>query len=528
MAAAALPKIRKHVILDERSAAFVALGIGKATNHPAALICTSGTAVANYYPAVIEARKSGVPMLLLTADRPAHLHNSGANQTINQRKILGEYPIFFHDLGESFTKETDINHLKKLAGQAFQNSQNRHGPAHLNFPFRKPLEPTKEFVETITDKNKNLPDEPPAKFPADTIKSFRFDDDLLYDVQTTEQPLIIVGQLAPGTPLKHIFWLAEWLEAPVLTEQGITEPDYAIQGFEGFLRNEQNQAQLEPDLILRFGRQPASKSLLKAISRWQPKRHIHFSDIEQISDIAHTTTDFINWNGKYFNTHKFTEKSRPWLQKWKEVEKNYVDKSATTIADYSSLIDGHIYHHIVPTIPDDWSVFISNSFPARDQSLFGQWGTQPVYTNRGASGIDGITSTAMGLNIASKKPAILFTGDLAFLHDTNALLSSALLHHPLVVVVINNQGGSIFRMLPIADHKEHFGKYFETPQQADIISLVKSYGISTRYIDAIDEMKNFDLQEHLSQSESMLSVVECKTDADASMQLRNQLWNFQI
>jgi 2-succinyl-5-enolpyruvyl-6-hydroxy-3-cyclohexene-1-carboxylate synthase len=172
-------------------------------------------------------------------------------------------------------------------------------------------------------------------------------------------------------------------------------------------------------------------------------------------------------------------------------------------------------------------MMLSNSFPVRDMAMFGGVASHQ-FVNRGAAGIDGITSTAWGIHQSSGLPTACITGDLAFLHDSNALLSIKQTDRPFLIIVINNGGVNIFRMLPVYQQKDIYETYFETPQQADIISLVKSYGISTRYIDAIDEMKNFDLQEHLSQSESMLSVVECKTDADASMKLRNQLWNFQI
>ncbi|NIV13412.1 MAG: 2-succinyl-5-enolpyruvyl-6-hydroxy-3-cyclohexene-1-carboxylic-acid synthase, partial [Aliifodinibius sp.] len=142
LAVASNPHIQKHVILDERSAAFTALGIGKATNIPAVLVCTSGTALANYYPAVIEARQSGVPMVLATADRPPHLRATGANQAIDQLNMFGDYPVFFHEVGEPKPNKKDLKRLTILAQQSVSISREKRGPVHLNFPFRKPLEPT--------------------------------------------------------------------------------------------------------------------------------------------------------------------------------------------------------------------------------------------------------------------------------------------------------------------------------------------------------------------------------------------------
>lgn len=525
LAAAALPRLKKHVILDERSAAYFALGIGKATTGPAALICTSGTAVANYYPAVIEARMSGVPLLLLTADRPPHLRETGANQSINQQKIFGRYPVFFQDAGEPVLHSKDINRLQKLAKQSYAYSRSRQGPAHLNFPFRKPLEPSQDFVHAIVDKNRSHSYHSPAKFPDESTKSFRFDDDLLYEIHAPERSLIIVGQLAADTSLDHIFKLAEGLEAPVLSEQGIVNSKYAIQGFEGFLRNEKTMDELNPDLILRFGRQPASKSLLTAIKHWQPDRHIHFSDTEQVSDIANTTTDFIQWNEKYIDTHKFPKKAAHWLQSWKQMEETYFKNLDQVIADFSTLTDGHVYHHLVPSIPEHWSVFVSNSFPARDRSMFGCWKTQRIFTNRGASGIDGITSTAMGVATGLNQPLVLFTGDLAFLHDTNALLNLKELNQPMVVVVINNQGGSIFRMLPIVNHDKYFSTYFETPQNAEISVLAKAYKINYTLVSDPKSMDETDISNF---SEPGLHIIECKTNPDTSMKLRKKLWHLEL
>lgn len=525
LAAAALPGIKTHVILDERSAAYFALGIGKATNQPAALICTSGTAVANYYPAVIEARMSSVPLLCLTSDRPPHLRNTGANQAIDQLNIFGSYSVFFQDVGEPVMKRNDLNRLSKLAGKAVFHSRGQQGPVHLNFPFSKPLEPVPSFLDSSREKTKEFIADSTDIVHEKQTATFQFDDETLHQLQSSSKPLIIAGQLAVKSSLEAIFSLAQTLNAPVLSEQGIEDPEYAIQGFEGFLRNKNNKTRLEPDFILRFGRQPASKNLLQAIKRWKPDRHIYLSDSFQQVDVKNTTTLFAEWNGSDFDINGITPKKEDWLQKWKHKEQNYFDRSSKILEDTSSLTDGHIYHHLVPQIPDDWSIFISNSFPARDRSMFGRWGTQKTFTNRGASGIDGITSTAMGVNIGLNQPGILFTGDLAFLHDTNALLNAKKLNQPLVVVVINNNGGSIFRMLPIADHSDYFSPYFETPQKADITALTTSYGIGAKTIQKLDDLKEIKLQNLISESISKLVVLECQTDPDASMKLRKKLWD---
>jgi len=524
MAAAASEDLCKHVVLDERSAAYMALGIGKSTNNPPVLICTSGTAVANYFPAVIEARSGGVPLLLLTADRPPHLHHSGANQSIDQQKIYGQYPVFFHDVGEPSIDKKGLESLQRLAAQSVHHAKSQGGPVHINFPFRKPLEPDKEYIESFKQDIQPFELKNKHAFSSGKEEEFSFQPHISSTVKNAENPLIVIGQLAAKTNLQPIFDLARQLSAPVLSEQGVIDSKFAIQGFDGFLRNPVNRRNLKPDVIFRFGCQPASKSLLQALASWTPEAHIYLSDSGEWTDVENATTDFIDWNGECFDNIDCLNLSDRWLKKWKKTEQNYFERASKTFTKQETLTDGHIYHHIAPMIPESWTVFVSNSFPARDHSMFGQWRENKVFTNRGASGIDGITSTAMGVNIGSRQAGILFTGDLAFLHDLNALLNHKKLVSTLVIVVINNQGGSIFRMLPIAEHQKYFNPYFETPQEVNISRLAQSFEIHRKTINTIDQLEKFNLKDFVLKSEQNLHLIECVTDPEASMRVRKNLW----
>ncbi len=527
LAAASIPAIQKRVILDERSAGFTALGIGKATGNPAVLICTSGTAVANYLPAVIEARKSGVPLLLLTADRPKHLQKSGANQTIDQINIYGNYPVFFHHVEEKDLYEKDENTLPELAAESIHIAKKEKGPVHINFPFKKPLEPSEDAIESVDNEFKKSDNHLDGSFKESSEKICTNNEHLRKIIQETEKPLIIIGQLADQAKLKVVFRLAGRLNAPVLSEQGMMEGSSMIQGFEGFLRNHNNQKKLEPDLILRFGREPASKSLLTSIKEWKPTHHIHFSDTSESSDIAQTTTEFIQWKDTPVLPKISQRFSNQWLDCWKRIEKHYFHYADNLLEQKKTLTDGHIYDHLAPIIPDDWSISFSNSFSARDHSMFGRWNRQNIYTNRGVSGIDGITSTAMGVNIGSGQPGILFIGDLAFLHDIGAMLNRRKIPEPLVIVIINNQGGSIFRMLPIAEQEKYYETYFETPQQADLSAIAESYGVTVQKVETKDQLKKIDIKHVVSTSEQQMCIIECQTDPAESMNLRKKLWNIE-
>jgi len=525
LAAAANPHFQKHVILDERSAGFTALGIGKATNVPAVLICTSGTALANYYPAVIEARQSGVPIILATADRPPQLRNTGANQAIDQLKIFGDYPVFFHDVGEPASEQADLDRLKLLADQAYQLSREKRGPVHLNFPFRKPLEPDPDFLEKISAENEELPDE---QFPGKQIEreSFVFSEELTNTLNESEKPLIILGPTAPGDNIQSIANLAERISCPILSEATIQSPN-AISGFAGFLRNENRLKNLEPDLILRFGFQPTAKSLELALKNWQPEHHLHFSSTGDWQDATFSGAERIAWYGReLYPGDELVLHTKDWLEQWQTVQRKFQNYVEQIFSDAPEFSDGHIYHHLTPQLRSDHFVMVSNSFPARDIQMFGrQDASVPLFLNRGASGIDGITSTTLGISLVQSKPGVLFTGDLAFLHDSNALLNHRLTDQPLTIIVINNKGGSIFRMLPVEQHEKYFKPYFETPQSASIKQLAKAHEVPYHRIGSLNALWDFNLANWQKEQDGV-SVIECVTDADASMALRKKLWSY--
>lgn len=524
LATAAHPAMKKHVILDERSAAFTALGIGKASGLPAVLICTSGTAAANYFPAVIEAYESAVPMIVATADRPAELRNTDANQTIDQTELYGKFVLDFRDIGEPLSDHPDLNSLIAVTGNAIEKSLEEKGPVHLNFHFSKPLEPESNFIENIAAENESLARKTDAHISKRKHIRDGSDSDLFPKLDSARKPLVIIGQLPVGITIDPIYQLAENLKAPVLSESGYRKQSASVQGFEGFLRNSEVVDELSPDLILRFGLQPASKSLLNALDKWNPDHHIYFTIPPGRKKTSLAVTDTSNWNGDNFNLKPLSGGQDFWLKQWREAEKKYIKYKSGLSDRFNSLTDGHIYEQLSRQIPENWWVFYSNSFPARDRSMFGKWKNQTVYTNRGASGIDGINSTNIGIGLTNSEPGILFTGDLAFLHDSNALLNSRLLNKPLVIVIINNNGGSIFRMLPIALHEKYFTHYFETPQQVEISQLCESHHVHYKKIATIKQLFDLRLKDFVDESNEYLHVIECQTDPDVSMQFRQKLW----
>lgn len=525
LAFAAHPGFKKTIIIDERSAAFTALGLAKFTGNPACLVCTSGTAVANYLPAAVEAKQSGVPMIIASADRPPHLRGIGASQTIDQINIFGNYAIFFHDMEEPNFDETNISRLEFVTSQAVSEAISKGGIAHINFPFDKPLEPTPGFLSTIEEKNKKLISEytqaPFTNPPEKTV----LDESIWKKITSSKKPVLIAGPSTPFAIKGSIISLAEKIQAPVLAEPGANLPksELIIEGFDGFLRNKAQSAELKPDLILRFGMQPVSRALNDYL--------ITNSEVTQLCFLPPALPADETKTG-HLHLHVLSElnipdipkkDSKQWLDKWEKTETEFSDYRKNEIRKRKILTDGDIFSELSTWLPNDGFTMVSNSFSIRDMALFSPVNGKKIYVNRGASGIDGVTSTAIGLSISSQKPGVLFIGDIAFLHDTNALLNARYVEQPLVIVLINNGGGTIFRMLPINEHPSIMTDYFETPQQISIENLCGAYSLDHTLITDVSELMPIFNEKIL---QSGIHILECRTNAVESMNLRKALWNF--
>ncbi|MEX2455953.1 MAG: 2-succinyl-5-enolpyruvyl-6-hydroxy-3-cyclohexene-1-carboxylic-acid synthase, partial [Balneolaceae bacterium] len=411
------PGFDKTVVLDERSSAFIALGIGNESGIPAVLICTSGSAAANYFPAIIEAKKSGVPLIVLTADRPPHLRGIGSSQTIDQIKLFGDQAVFFHEAGEPVDEEMDIKRISLAAKQAVHDAIRIGGASHINLPFRKPLEPTQDQLESAIDSMSKF-SSVKVKSKASIQRTIRFDEELSELFNQSKKPLIIAG------PSNHHQSLAETatelqkrLSAPLLAEPGSTlSPKKGLYRFEQFLRNKENLNSLKPDLIIRIGDQPFTKSLLTALDVWSDVDVIHFSGREAWQDSAMSSTvRFVIHQTDSVDYSPIKKKpATEWLDAWKTSENNSETSLKNSFKKSSLLSDGHVFNHI-SKISEDWNVMISNSLPVRDMSLFGK-PTAQQFVNRGTAGIDGILSTGVGISRSSQKPTLCLIGDLAFLH----------------------------------------------------------------------------------------------------------------
>lgn len=529
IAAAIHPGIEKKVVLDERSAAFIALGIGKCTGSPALLICTSGTALANYYPAVIEARESGVPLIILSADRPPALRNTGSSQTIDQVKLFGNYTVFFHETGEPKFEPKSLKRLKYAAYQAVIDAVSSGGASHINLAFDKPLEPTEKQLKT--EINTLSKTELSSKRIHQTfVHTLELHDSIKKLISGAKKPLIIAGPSNPHQSLnKNLLNLSEYLNAPIIAEpgSGLGRHKRVLKRYEQFLRNKSNQNDLKPDLILRFGDQPYTKSVLTVLDKWSKVSLIHFQGHRSWQDHALSVQHSIHINkGDTLSLSGIKKTaSSEWFKKWKNFDEDANHQQQNLLENENLLTDPHLFLHLGQQIGTTWNVMLSNSFPVRDMAMFGQ-PAENLFVNRGAAGIDGIISTALGIHFSSNRATCAVVGDLAFFHDSNALYSLKYAQTPFIILVVNNGGGNIFKMLPVYNQgtgnsisPEMFNTYFETRQQTDIKSLAKASGLNYHLIHSLSDLEELQLNQYKHST-----VVECKTESDASMRIRKKLW----
>ncbi len=524
LAFSAHPGFHKTIAIDERSAAFIALGQAKAFGKPSVLVCTSGTALANYAPAVFEATNSGIPMIIASADRPPHLRGVGASQTIDQLKIFGSQTVFFHEAGEPSSDIAKFKRIQTAAKQSCHYSISQSGVAHVNFPFSKPLEPDADFLHEIEDENSRHVERSNTDYNSEQGNT-SLGENFWSQLISAERPVIIVGPLNKHQEIPFILPLAKILKAPILAEPGSNVPTskHTITRHAGFLRSDAIRSELVPDLIIRFGAAPITKAGQAFLEANTDAIQIHFAHTTIWQDGDSVPDKRIPISGNLQIPDITGAAQSSWLKSWKKTEKDFETYRESEIKPSTPLTDGYVFTTLTKLLPKKSFTMLSNSFPVRDMALFGNYKDKELYVNRGAAGIDGITSTAIGLSQVLDKTGVLFIGDIAFLHDSNALLTKDYVNRPLVIIILNNGGGTIFRMLPIYKLKEKHRTYFETPQSVRVVSLCRAYDVSHTLVTRPEQLITAFEQ---AIEKNGIQIIECLTDADDSMLERHKLWNF--
>ncbi len=520
LALVAHPGIETTPVLDERSAGFFGLGIAKRTGAPVLLLCTSGSAGAHYLPAVIEARESGAPLLVVTADRPPELRDCASGQTIDQQKLFGAFAEFFHELAVPEPRAESLAYLRQTLRHAFARAE-RGAPVHLNAPFRDPLPPIEDdtakalaasvdwerFFETAPEAVAEFSPKLglPAEFVAKrgvVIAGVGFDD----------------GQCA----LTHGAGYHWPVLADAISGARLRVGNHAtvVAAYDAILRDERAAEALRPEVVVVFGDLPTSKVLRAWLAKIDAPT-VQFVSHEGNRDALHGRTRLVRARPGELDMAPLVFQGAPesWTQSWAKAES--AAQAVLSRAENEAGFEGGFSRTIAATLSKEHTLFVASSMPVRDLEYFAPSRTDGprVIANRGANGIDGTLSTALGV-AQGGGPTVLLTGDLAFLHDTNGLLIAPKLKGSLTVVVINNEGGGIFGHLPIARFDPPFEEYWATPQRVELGKLCSAYAVPHRTAGSPDELRAA-LRAGLAAPG--LNVVELRTERAKDVGTRKRL-----
>lgn len=507
-------------VLDERSAAFFALGLAKQTRRPVVLVCTSGTAGAHYFPAVIEAQESGVPLIVITADRPPEMRDCASGQTIDQQKLFGRFVNFYHEFAVPEATLPMLRYLRQTVAHAVDRAI-AGGPVHLNAPFRDPLPPIEnESAKALT---------------AHDWESFFAMPTLGADVRAVvasagsktpaKRGVVIAGNDWPHASIDRLAaalgWpvLADALSPARLRSGGAGT---VIAAYDAILRDPRAAAALRPELVVVLGEVPTSKALRAWLASTDAETvYVTAKSDNRDSLHARARTRVLRPEEVEALPFAFEPAPREWTAVWARVEAAAQAVLAGVVNEPA--FEGAFTRVVTETLTSGQALFVASSMPVRDLEYLAPVRADGprVLANRGANGIDGTLSTALGVAHGGV-PTVLLTGDLALLHDTNGFLVAAKLKGSLTVVVINNNGGGIFGHLPVAKFNPPFEEYWATPQAVEFSKLCAAYGIAHAFVATPAELRE---RLRAQVGEPGVRVIEVRTDRTKDAATRQRLFS---
>ena len=530
------PKIEVSVIVDERSAAFFALGAAQASGEPVALLCTSGTALVNYHPAVVEADESAVPLLVLSADRPPELRGIGAGQTIDQIKTFGSSVRWFCEVGTHAADDDGLLHYRSTACRALAAARGevRPGPVHLNLPWREPLAPVPvEGAVTATDP---LALDGRDKRPLTAVTRIDLEpsvfllDEMAGHIGDAISGVIVAGRQKDSELREPLAHLARVSGFPILADPtsqlrcGPHDRSHVVAGYDLLLREEHFARSVVPDFVLRFGEMPTSKPLRAWLAEsgadeividpyggWnEPSRRASALLRADPTELA---------SGWAARLEGLEGRERPLPDRWLEAEAAAQAALAEAFGADTSISEPALHRALGAAHHDGDLVYTASSMPIRDQECFlAPSDTDALFlSNRGANGIDGLVSSGIGAARASGRPTTIVTGDLGLLHDLGGLAALREVSTPVRIVVIDNDGGGIFHFLP--QEKALDGDEFEallgTPRGVDHAKAAALFDLPHRRLESVAE-----LPQALAAG---TGLIEVKTDRKANVEAHRAL-----
>ena len=514
------PSLQVTVQLDERVGSFCALGMAKAQRRCVALVCTSGTAAANYLPAVIEAHHSNTPLLVCTADRPTELQDAGASQTIDQTKLYGNHVRWYTTVPCQYDNP---DYFARLGVRAVTtaNAEINPGPVHLNWPFRKPLEPQGPLLNPEPFLNKPI---------APTQVAFTNEVEYITNLQTA-RGLIVAGTLNINeADAQTIAAFANATQWPILADAGSQLRGHSplvLNGAKTLLQN----PELTPEVLLKLGKPPNSQAMLQFVADCEAKHRVLVDPHRRWQDPAfswtatlashpvallHQAATRIDATSTSTTQSAYTTFSAAWLSSaattWQAIE---------TVLNNGELHEPLLAATLLKSLPSEIPLYASNSMPARDIGSFWPPHAPPrqILMNRGVNGIDGMVASALGAALALSTPVVALIGDVALLHDVGGLLAACTAGVDLTIVVPNNNGGGIFSLLPVADcaTEVYFDELFHTPHGINLGKLAAGVGANYRRVNSASE-----LAEAVSQPAGV-TVVEVPIDHHKALAQRKLL-----
>lgn len=506
-----------YMNIDERSASFMALGIAKAHKEPTVLVCTSGSAVAHYLPAVLEAQYTGVPLIVLSADRPHTLLHVGAPQTVDQHKIFGTAVNYFEEL--AVPQESHYyTYPRQVARKAYMKAMDtKKGPVHINVPLFEPLVPelSRNHFEAGRSSFKVVKPNYGGAFSCDDGNNL---------LERYERILILAGPQIDIDEANTIRSCGEALQAPILADplsnvRGCGASDVVISTYDALLAGQALWHELKPDCVIQFGQIIVSKRVQQMIASWTDVEYIEVNPTMDSMNPTGKTTIHMQASIDVF-THLYgkNNSSDTYLNIWRRLDQ--AGKKQLSLAiDELHCFEGRTIRELQKKIPEDGQIFVANSMTIRDFDYFWFSGESKavLYGNRGVNGIDGTISTALGLAV-NGRPTYLVTGDLSLFHDLNGLAVAKTHNLNLTIILHNNDGGGIFEYLPQKGTK-HFDYLFSTSQGLDYSGAAKLYGCGYTKISSPDELSS--VLAKIGQ-ESGVHIIEIPTNREYSRELHKK------